>query len=231
METNEVSAAQGWSASGACTLAVICLLLGTLCGYLFRGSAQPAPPSTVAAQSVSAPMTMPPSAATAPGAPAANPGQAQQVSPEQMKAATDRTVQVLLERLKQNPNDADLLSQLGNVYAVGHQFVPAEQYFERAAKIRPSARAYTDLAGAYHFGGSDEKSMQSLEHALRVEPNFPEALFNLGMLKLQVKGDSRGAIELWEKLLKTSPHDPHRADVEQAIAMAKQHPGTGAGKP
>jgi cytochrome c-type biogenesis protein CcmH/NrfG len=68
--------------------------------------------------------------------------------------------------------------------------------------------------------------MESLNHALELDPKYANALFNLGMLKLRVKGDNKGAIALWEKLIKTNPDNPHRAEIEQMIAKVKQSGGS-----
>jgi cytochrome c-type biogenesis protein CcmH/NrfG len=143
-----------------------------------------------------------------------------------MKTMADKAAQPLLEKLKQNPNDYDLLAQTAATYGKGRQFDVAVQYYEQAAKVKPSAEIYTDMAGAYHYAGAEDKSMESLNHALELDPKYANALFNLGMLKLRVKGDNKGAIALWEKLIKTNPDNPHRAEIEQMIAKVKQSGGS-----
>ncbi len=199
-----------WSNAQAYGLAVICLIVGVVVGYLFHA------PATAKVQNTPA---------ITPGAPmdAQKMGEmAAQVTPEQMKSMADKSAQPLLDKLKQNPNDPDLLAQIGAVYGKGQQFDVSAQYYERAVKAKPSAESYTFLASAYHSAGADDKAMESLQHALEIDPKFANALFNLGVLDLRVKGDTKGAIALWEKLVKTHPENPHRAEIEQLIAKVKE---------
>src|SRR5437762_1129688 len=90
--TTSVPATDNWSARRSYLLAVSCLLLGVVLGYLFRGSASQNPVAVAASQ-------------TAPG-----PSQAQaaptkpQPSPE-AQAALAQAVAPLLEAAKANPGD------------------------------------------------------------------------------------------------------------------------------
>lgn len=229
-----------WRSAQAYGLSVICLAAGVAVGYLFHGPVA-ATVQNASTQSTLNPMppgvspagmaqTMPRGSAPAPTMNPANGNPAQQqVTPEQMKTMVDKAAAPLLEKLKQNPNDVDLLAKTGTVYGMGRQFGLSEKYFERAIKIKPSALLYTDLATAYHQSGADDKSMESLTHALELDPKFANALFNMGVLKLTMKGDGEGAIALWEKLIKTNPDTPHRAEIEQMIARVKS--GSASAKP
>ena len=54
-------------------------------------------------------------------------------------------------------------------------------------------------------------------------------------MQWQVKSDPKGAIALWEKLLKTDPDSPNAPKSSKWIARAKHHlnvpPGTKTDKP
>jgi cytochrome c-type biogenesis protein CcmH/NrfG len=144
------------------------------------------------------------------------------VTPEQLKHMADKTVEPFLDKLKQNPNDPDLLHQVGNAYYAAHQFGTAVEYYSKSADLKPDPMVLTQLSNAYHYSGSDEKAIATLDRALQVDPTFANALFNLGMLKWQTQGDSAAAIKAWEKLLKTNPKHPNRSKVEQLIARVKE---------
>jgi tetratricopeptide (TPR) repeat protein len=107
--------------------------------------------------------------------------QMQQVTPAQIRSTADKKAQPFLEELKQHPNDADLMARIGSVYEAGHQLDIARQYRARAIKVKPNAPCYTGLAEAYHFACSDDKSMENLNHALKPDPKYANALLNLGM--------------------------------------------------
>jgi cytochrome c-type biogenesis protein CcmH/NrfG len=164
--------------------------------------------------------------ATAPqmpqGATMPQPAARMPASPEQVRSMTEQALKPLLQELKSKPKDADLLARIAVTYGQAGQFDSAVQYFQRAIDIKPTAPLYTDLAITNHFAGADDKAEKNLNHALEVDPNYPNALFNLGALKMKVHGDTNGAIALWEKMLKASPDSPHRAEVEAMIAKARQ---------
>jgi cytochrome c-type biogenesis protein CcmH/NrfG len=141
----------------------------------------------------------------------------------------DKQVAPLLEALKKQPKDADILIKVGSYYFAARQFDEAASYFEKAASVRPTADVLTKLANAQYYGGAGDKAMATLNRALQLDPKFANALYNLGMLKWQVQGDAKGAVESWEKLLKTNPNHPNRAQVERMIARAKEHEKMPAG--
>ncbi len=195
-----------WSNVQAYSLSAICLVLGIASGYLFHAP-RPATLKTPAATQQ---------------APAPQPA-SMNVTPEQMKHMADEKVRPLLAELQSRPNDVPLLIEIGKTYFYGRQLPLAAEYFERAAKLKPTAEIYTSAASVYHYEGDDKKAIETLNRALQIDPKFDGALFNLGMIKWQSQGDAKGAIGAWEKLLKTHPNHPKRAEVEMFIAQAKKH--------
>jgi len=151
-----------------------------------------------------------------------------QPSPEEMKRMVAKAVAPLLEQLKQNPNDAELQTKIGVDYLRASQFADAVPYFEKASQIKPSADAYTRLASAQVYNGKPDAAIDNLNRALRLDPTFADALFNLGMLKWRAKGDNKGAIACWEKLLKTNPNHPKLDVVRQLIAHVNGSKGAEA---
>jgi cytochrome c-type biogenesis protein CcmH/NrfG len=208
-------------------MSVLCLLIGVTVGYLFRGSTTPQTTSASAPVSAQAQMgaTNPMGGTQAGGMPPAN----AQPGPEQMKMMADKKVAPLLEQLKNNPKDADTLTKVGAFYMAAQQFNEAAKYFERAADARPTAESFTNLANAQAYSGAGDKAIDNLNHALQLDPKFASALFNLGMLKWQVRGDVKGAIASWEKLVKTNPNHPQVEQVKKMIARAKEHEKMPAG--
>jgi cytochrome c-type biogenesis protein CcmH/NrfG len=216
MSDNNQTVKTSWSSVQVYTLSAICLLIGVTMGYLFRGSTAPKAPSASTTAAVQTP--------TAGGIDASAPQ-----SPEAMKRMAEKQVTPLLEQLKSNPNDADTLAQVAHYYIAAGQFPDAVTYYEKAVAIKPTAESLTQLAGAYYYSGSTDKSVDALNRALQVDPKYPNALYDLGMLKWKVQGDAKGAVECWQRLLKTNPDHPRRAEVEKMIARAKEHAKMPAG--
>jgi cytochrome c-type biogenesis protein CcmH/NrfG len=227
-EVSQVAAAgakMGWSSVQVYALAIICLIVGIGSGYLFRGSASTGAASgTSTQQQAAAPASQPGS-----GMPGGMPGGAAP-TPEQLKQMAAKQMAPLLVQLKANPNDYDLLMKIGGLYFAAQQFDETTKYYEQAAKLKPSAEVYTRLSSAYYYGGSSDKAIAMLNLALQKDPKYANALYNLGMLKWQVQGDTKGAIECWQKLLKTNPDHPQRDQVEKMIKVVKQHKDMPASK-
>lgn len=198
----------GWTATQAYLLAVFCLLLGVALGYLFRGSASPATATAAAA-------TQPVAAS-------------QQQASAEAQAAFQQAAALLLEAVKRDPNDYDSLVKLGNMFYDAQQFPGAIEYYGRALAIHPeNPDVRTDMGTAYWYSGDADKALAAMEMSLKYRPGHPQTLFNLGWVKWQGKADPKGAIDAWEKLLKTNPDYPQKQQVEQYIAKAKEHASRG----
>jgi cytochrome c-type biogenesis protein CcmH/NrfG len=205
-------------------MAIICLIVGTAAGYLVRGS-QPVP----------APSNSPIAQAQAPND-AMHAGATEQPTPEQMKAMADQQAAPLLAKLKQNPADQQTLSQAGNLYYDAQQFETAIGYYQKVLALDPkNAGVRTDMGTAYLYMNDADRAIQEFQTALKDNPKHAQAMFNLGMAQWRGKGDVAAAVATWDKLLKTVPDFPERANVEQMIAQAKKHlnikPGQKTDKP
>jgi tetratricopeptide (TPR) repeat protein len=223
--TNEGKVNSSWTSTQAYVLAVICMLVGIAAGYLLRGSGSSA---TLAAES----------ATTAASGPAVMTGGApnQQPTREQLKAMADQQAEPLLAQLKSKPTDPMLLANIGNLYYDAQQYKEAVGYYDRSLNVDPkNANTRTDLGTAYFYSGDIDRAISEFQTVLKDDPRHGQTLFNLGMVQWQGKGDLKGAIESWEKLLKVAPDYPDRARVEQLLAKAKEHaniaPGTKTDKP
>jgi cytochrome c-type biogenesis protein CcmH/NrfG len=204
-----------WTDVQAYTLAVICLLLGVASGWLIRGSQSPAA-SPVAAAS-----------APAPGGMSATNGQP---TAEQLRQMADAQAAPLIEKLKADPKNPDLLVSVANSYYDAQQYPVAVGYYGRALEIKPSdADVRTDMATAYWYMGDTDRAIAEFNKSLGYEPNKANTLFNLGLVKWRGKMDVNGAVADWEKLLATNPNYEGKDKVEQLIAEAKKHSGVKPG--
>jgi cytochrome c-type biogenesis protein CcmH/NrfG len=200
-----------WQSWQVYVMAATCLIVGVLVGYLVRGSAPVATSQAPAAQS-------------APGTPAA----AQQKVPtlDDMKRMADKQAEPLLAKLKADPNNADLLNQVGNIYRMTHQFQTAATYYQKSLDLNPkNVGPRTDLASCLYYQGDVDGAIAQLEKSLSYDPKHAGTLLNLGLIRWKGKNDSAGAIASWQKLLKFYPNYEHKDTVEKLIAEAKTHTG------
>jgi len=196
-----------WTSLQAYLLAAFSLLLGVALGYLFRGSASPA------AQAAA------PTAATQPQDSSFQRGQQAEAQAVLAQAAAP-----LLEAVNKDPNDFASLVKLGDIYYDGQQYPSAIQYYEKALTIHPeNPDVRTDMGTAYWYTGNADKAIAEMETSLKYRAGHPQSLFNLGWVRWQGKGDAKGAVDAWEKLLKANPTYPQKEQVEQYIAKAKEH--------
>jgi cytochrome c-type biogenesis protein CcmH/NrfG len=152
------------------------------------------------------------------------PASAETITPDQLKQMADKQAAPLLAQLQKSPDNAVLLAEIGKIYFQTRQFPMAAKYYEDSVRIKPDAVVLVKLGGAYHFAGNEDKAIGTWNRALSFDPNNPDALFNIGLVKWRAQGDREGAIAAWQKLLKTNPNHPKRAQVEELLAQAKQRP-------
>jgi cytochrome c-type biogenesis protein CcmH/NrfG len=192
-------------------IASICLVAGLAIGYLTGGSPSAPSPQTIVA-TAEAPRA---SQGAISGGHAAN----HVPSLDEMRHAADKQAGVLLEKLKTDPNNTALLVQAGDVYYRSHQFGDATSYYDRAVKADPRNVALrTKLASSLYRSGDVDGAIAQLNRALRDDPKDANSLFNLGTIRLQGKGDGRGALAAWQQLLKSNPElSPDRKAVVQKL--------------
>jgi tetratricopeptide (TPR) repeat protein len=204
-----------WQAWQVYVMAAICLLVGVAVGYLVRGSA----PVTATAA---------PSATSQPASEAAAPMEQQKKMPtlDDMKRMADKQAEPLLTKLKADPNNADLLNQVGNIYRMTHQFQTAATYYQKSLDVNPkNVGPRTDLASCLYYQGDVDGAIAQLEKSLTYDPKHAGTLLNLGLIRWKGKNDAAGAIASWQKLLKFYPQYEHKDAVEKLIAEAKTHTG------
>jgi cytochrome c-type biogenesis protein CcmH/NrfG len=214
METQSggsVSTQGSWQAKQVYLMAAVCLVVGLMVGYLLRGSSGNGLPATTSANT----------------APAVSKSVGQMPSLEQMKHMADKQAEPLLEQLKKKPNDPALLVQIGDVYKSTHQFKEAADYYGKSLEFNPKDVAVrTDMASCLFYSGDPDRALAQLEQSLQYDPADANTLFNLGVIKLRGKKDTKGALVAWQQLLEKNPKLDSRkkTEVQKLIAEAKMKP-------
>ncbi len=212
-EIKTTTASVNWTSAQAFAVALICLLLGLAGGWSIHKF-------IVAARVADSVAPSTPPTGTPPAAPSG--ALATMPSPEQLRKIADTQAAPLLESLKADPNNVELLIRLGNIYYDIKQYPTAIDYYERSLKLQPAnAGVRTDLGTAYWYMGNADAALAEFNKALTYEPNKANTLFNLGIVKWQGKNDPHGAITDWQKLLDTNPNYAARDKVQQLIDQAK----------
>jgi cytochrome c-type biogenesis protein CcmH/NrfG len=212
--TNETSAAptvgKTLESRFVYAMAVLSLIVGLAMGYLLAGPNAPAP--------------QPAAGATQPSPRAGSIPRGHEITLDDLKQAADKRAAPLLERLKSDPNNSVLLAQVAAVYSSLHQFTQGIAYYNRAVKADPGNAVYHNkLAIDLYSNGDADGAIAQLNQALDHDPSNADALFNLGMIKLQAKNDGKGAVAAWQQLLKSNPKlsADRKAIVQKQIAGAE----------
>jgi len=211
-QTGASAASPSLPATQVYLMAAICLVVGLVIGYVLRESRLPA-----AAAQPRATSALPSPHSGAMGGP--------MPTLADMKRMADKQAAPLLERLKSDPNNATLLTQVGAIYHSTHQFKEAAGYFEKAKQADPKSVAIrTKLATSLYREGDVDGAIAQLNQALLYDPKDANALFNLGLIRLQGKQDNRGALAAWRQLLKSNPRldADRKATVEKLMAEAQK---------
>jgi cytochrome c-type biogenesis protein CcmH/NrfG len=228
--TRSLRTAQVYGAAG------LCLAVGLAVGYVAHGpqsetSAAPTTAATAAVPAVTsgslpgvAQATRMPANPAPPALVGANPhamAGGHMPTLEQMKQMADKQAAPLLEELKTDPNNSAVLTQVGAIYHTTHQFNQAAVYYGRAAQTDPKNVAVrTKLASSLYRSGDVDGAIAQLNHALSIDPKDANALFDLGVVRLEGKQDGKGAVAAWQKLLKSNPQmsSDRRATVQKLMA-------------
>jgi len=200
-EDSKATKSHHWTGTQAYAFAIVCLVVGVTSGWVIRS---PQAASRNAAQNT-----------PAVSQPQALPGKASGAA----TVTVDAQVAPLLEQLKTDPKNPDLLAKIGNTYYDAQQFPAAIQYYQRSLQSKPEdVSVRTDLGTAYWYTGDADTGIQQLDQALTYDPNYANALFNLGVVKWQGKQDGKGALAAWQKLLDTNPNYTNKDKVLEFIA-------------
>lgn len=206
-------------------MAAFCLTVGLAIGFLMRGSQlavlSPQATTRTSTQSIAA----------------RNTG-SRRPTLDEMRQMADRQAAPLMEKLQSEPNDSELLAQVGAIYHTSHQFKQAADFYSRAVKVDPkNVGIRTKLASSLYRSGDVDGALAELNTALTYDPKDANALFDLGMIRLQGKSDSKGALAAWQRLLKTNPQlsEDKKATVLKLMAdvmtmMGDQNGRRGAGQ-
>ncbi len=145
------------------------------------------------------------------------------MDPQKQMESVRNQIEQLKQRASQNPKDFEARAQLGNLYYDVGKYDQATEWYRQALQIDPkNPDVRTDLGTAYHFLQQHDKAIEELQKVLAYSPDFPNALRNLGMIKLSGKKDTKGAIEVWERLIATNPTNPQIAQIKEWVKQLKE---------
>jgi predicted TPR repeat methyltransferase len=142
----------------------------------------------------------------------------------------------LADRAASRPKDAEVRSQLGNLYFDAERYSDAVKWYEAALTLAPkNANVSTDLAVSYYYTNQLDRALKQFETSLAIDPRHTKTLLNLGMVKAFGRQDLLGAAQAWKQVIDIAPADsPEARAARQALESlraAHPDPSGGDGKP
>jgi len=157
----------------------------------------------------------------------------EQGNSQQMRPLTSEQagkIMALSQHLTTNPKDAAAWIQLGNIYFDTNQPSKAITAYSKSLELRPgNASVLTDLGVMYRRDGKPDQAIESFDQAIAADPQNVQAMFNKGIVMMYDKGDTSGAIQIWEKLVKLNPgaKAANGKSVAEIIEEARKSMGGG----
>ena len=114
----------------------------------------------------------------------------------QQTSAPDYSLQIneLKKRLQSNPNDVDLLVQLGNTYFDSSMYTESIEAYEKALAFNPgNPNVLTDLGVMYRRNGQPDEAIKRFREAASISPNHAQSRMNLGIVLYYDFGDAKAA--------------------------------------
>ncbi len=135
------------------------------------------------------------------------------IARQQTQTKLIQLVEILKQKIAQNPQDAEKWHLLANSYAAMQQYSQAAQIYQTAMQALGKAHPeYATLKGSYAqmlFQAADEQItpavMQAVQETLAIDPQESSALLLRG-IEAYTRQDIRGAIAFWQQAkIKASP--------------------------
>ena len=129
-------------------------------------------------------------------------------------------------KIARDSNDHAALLELGHLYMQQQRLQAAADVSMRAVRMRPkakeSAEAFAHLGMILWSANELEAGLQSIEQALMLHPDMPEALLYKGIILFAGANNPRGAISAWERYLAVAPPGAETARVRGMLEMARE---------
>ncbi len=108
--------------------------------------------------------------------------------------------------LKNNPDNVEAWTQLGNIFFDSSRFVDAIEAYEKSLSLEPgNPNVLTDLGVMHRRNKDPKKAIEAFDRAIAAQPDFETARFNKGVVLMHDLNDLPGAIQAWEALVEVNP--------------------------
>jgi tetratricopeptide (TPR) repeat protein len=121
--------------------------------------------------------------------------------------------------LKLAPDDPGILIDHAITLAQVHHYQDAINDLSQVLARQPNRiEALTLRASAYRYLGDFAAARTDIDHALQLDPTFPDALVERGILR-RLSGDPNGARQDWLAVIRTVPSGPVLQEAQRNLEL------------
>ncbi|HVS32500.1 MAG TPA: tetratricopeptide repeat protein [Thermoanaerobaculia bacterium] len=104
---------------------------------------------------------------------------------------------------------------LGAIYARKGKLLRAQKFLEKAIQLEAIPQAFFLLGTIFYEKGQLERAIRSFQGALKLDPDYEEAIYHLGLCYLD-RNWNRKAIECFQEALELNPN---KMEYQQAVTI------------
>lgn len=110
------------------------------------------------------------------------------------------------EELRTDPDNAQTMVHLGNLYYQAEKPAKAIEFYEKSLVLKPEdTGVLVDCGVMYRELENFDKALEYFNKALKVDPTHQYALFNSGIVLYYDLGDKDAALEKWREVVRLNP--------------------------
>jgi len=147
------------------------------------------------------------------------------INSSEISAETGSRILKLEQFLKENPDNVDGWTQLGDLFFDTNRFEDAIEAYGKSLALEPgNSGVLTDMGVMYRRNKNPQKAVETFDLAIAADPSFETARFNKGIVLMHDMGDLAGAMQAWEALVKVNSmaKTPGGELVSSLVARMKQ---------
>lgn len=127
-----------------------------------------------------------------------------------------QSIQSLLNELKKQPNNYDLMVSAANAYFDIGRFEKAVTYYKKALTFKNESNVLIDLGVCYFNLNKLDSSLVFIQNVLNENPNHKQGLYNIGIVYYNL-GNLNEAKNAWEFMVEKHPNSREADNARQFI--------------
>lgn len=129
---------------------------------------------------------------------------------------------LLKEVIRDDPENVDAYSYLGDIYLNKKQYDAALNLYLRAVELDPDiAENYFRMGQIHYFKKNPALSIENYDKALTKDNKLKIVYYHKGLTYLMLLRDKTNTISNWETYIRISPEDPQYESIKRIIELLK----------